>query len=149
MPKKVEGLTATKVKSITKSGDYADGNGLYLRVTKTGMKTWIFRFSLNGRIRHIGPGSIDLTSLAEAREKAFKAKIQVNHGIDRIDERRSQSNGQNNSFGEAVSRYADVIRSGWSSKKYSKQWHSSINTYCQNIVHIPIDKAKIRSALEI
>ena len=41
MPKKVKGLTAAKVKriskpyarkiqSITKSGDYADGNGLYL-----------------------------------------------------------------------------------------------------------------------
>ena len=28
MPKKVKGLTAAKVKSITKSGDYADGNGL-------------------------------------------------------------------------------------------------------------------------
>ena len=36
MPKKVKGLTAAKVKSITKSGDYADGNGLYLRVTNTG-----------------------------------------------------------------------------------------------------------------
>ena len=105
MPKKVKGLTAAKVKSINKSRDYADGNGLYLRVTTTGMKTWLFRFSLNGRIRHIGPGSIDLTSLAEARKKAFKAKIQVNHGIDPIDERRSQSNEHSISFGEAVSRY--------------------------------------------
>ena len=34
MPKKVKGLTAAKVKSITKSGDYADGNGLYLKSNK-------------------------------------------------------------------------------------------------------------------
>ena len=140
MPKKVKGLTAAKVKSITKSGDYADGNGLYLRVTNTGQKTWLFRFSLNGRRRHMGLGSIDLISLAEAREIAFKAKIQVNNGIDPIDERRRLRNEHSISFGEAVSRYVDVMRPSWSNEKYAKQWRSSINTYCQNIAPIPIDK---------
>ena len=118
MPKKLKGLTAAKVKCITKSGDYADGNGLYLRVTNTGQKTWLFRFSLNGRRRHMGLGSIDHISLAEARELAFKAKIQVNNGIDPIDERRRLSNEHSISFGEAVSRYVDVMRPSWSNEIY-------------------------------
>ena len=140
MPKRVTGLTAAQVKGLKKSGDYADGNGLYLRITKTGMKTWIFRFSLNGRRRHMGLGSVDLVTLAAARKKAFEAKLKVNNGIDPIDERRSQSNGNSITFSEAVSRYVDVMKSGWSNEKYAKQWQSSINTYCQNIAPIPIDK---------
>ena len=88
----------------------------------------------------MGLGSIDLISVAEAREIAFKAKIQVNNGINPIDKRRRLSNEHSISFGEAVSRYVDVMRPSWSNEKYAKQWRSSINTYCQNIAPIPIDK---------
>ena len=32
-----------------KQGNYADGGGLYLQVTKSGEKSWIYKFMLNGR----------------------------------------------------------------------------------------------------
>ena len=68
----------------------------------------------------MGLGSIDHISLAEARELAFKAKIQVNNGIDPIDERRRLSNEHSISFGEAVSRYVDVMRPSWSNEKHAR-----------------------------
>jgi hypothetical protein len=41
-------LSALKVRSLTKPGRYADGNGLYLQVSKAGMKAWLFRFIRDG-----------------------------------------------------------------------------------------------------
>ena len=51
MPKTVERLTPLKVKSLNEKGDYADGGGLYLTVSDTGAKSWIFRYSNQGRRR--------------------------------------------------------------------------------------------------
>jgi hypothetical protein len=36
---------------------YADGEGLYLQVGSGGAKSWIYRFTLNGRERYLGLGS--------------------------------------------------------------------------------------------
>jgi len=45
-------LSARRVATITDPGYHADGGGLYLQVTKTGAKTWVYRFSLNGHGGH-------------------------------------------------------------------------------------------------
>jgi len=44
-------LTVLDAEKATQAGMYADGAGLYLRVTKEGTKSWVFRFMLNGRPR--------------------------------------------------------------------------------------------------
>jgi hypothetical protein len=55
-------LTALKVLKVKKPGMYADGAGLYLQVTGDGetkiAKSWIFRFTLRGRSREMGLGSL-------------------------------------------------------------------------------------------
>ena len=45
MPRMIGKLTALKVQKARKAGMYADGGGLYLRVTESGAKNWVFRFS--------------------------------------------------------------------------------------------------------
>ncbi len=81
MPKKAAGLTARKVETIKAPGLFADGNGLYLQVSATGAKTWIFRFQIAGRRREMGIGSASIVSLAEARQKAVEAKKLAAEGI--------------------------------------------------------------------
>ena len=49
---------------------YGDGNGLYLRVDRSGATRWILRTMVQGKRRDLGLGSLSLTSLAEARVKA-------------------------------------------------------------------------------
>ena len=44
MPKKVNRLSAVRVASTKKPGFYADGDGLYLQVTGSGSRSWVFRF---------------------------------------------------------------------------------------------------------
>ena len=64
---------------------YADGGGLYLQVSEAGTKSWIFRFSLNGRERHMGLGPVMDVPLAEAREKATACRKLAREGIDPIE----------------------------------------------------------------
>jgi hypothetical protein len=81
-------LTALKVGKLDKLGRYADGNGLYLQVSRARTKAWVFRFMLNGRSREMGLGSIDIVSLADARERARQARKLLLDGSDPITARR-------------------------------------------------------------
>ena len=62
-------LTARKVQTIKTAGYISDGGGLWLQVSGQDAKSWIFRFSLRGRVREMGVGSAHKVSLAEARSE--------------------------------------------------------------------------------
>ena len=65
MAHSINKLSARFVQTTQKSGKVADGGGLYLQVSKTGSKSWIFRFMLNGCAREMGLGSLNRVSLAQ------------------------------------------------------------------------------------
>jgi Arm DNA-binding domain len=71
-------LTALKVMKVKGPGMYADGAGLYLQVTGDGArrvaKSWIYRYTLRGRARQMGLGSLSSFGLAEARLKAAECR---------------------------------------------------------------------------
>ena len=56
MARLTDKLTALAVSKATKPGYFGDGNGLWLQVSKTGSKSWIFRFTLNTIQREMGLG---------------------------------------------------------------------------------------------
>jgi hypothetical protein len=60
-------LSPVTVTQSTKPDRYADGNGLYLQVSQSGTRAWLFRFMRNGAARHMGLGPVRDVSLAEAR----------------------------------------------------------------------------------
>jgi hypothetical protein len=47
--------------------------GLYLQVTG-GARSWIYRYTLNGRSREMGLGSLNAVTLSEARARAAEAR---------------------------------------------------------------------------
>ena len=51
-------LSASAVKGAAAPGMMADGNGLYLNVSPSGSKSWIYRFMLNGKSRDMGLGPV-------------------------------------------------------------------------------------------
>src|SRR6476661_32737 len=81
-------LTTRKIAAVTKPGYYNDGAGLYLQISKSGTKSWIFRYWWNGRNRDMGLGGLCDFTLAEARERVHKLRQQVKDGLDPIAERR-------------------------------------------------------------
>jgi hypothetical protein len=60
-------LTARTAETLKKPGLHADGGGLYLYVSKSGARSWIFRWKRDGRPRDMGLGALNTVSLAEAR----------------------------------------------------------------------------------
>jgi len=53
-----------------------DGGGLYLRVSASGAKNWVFRFQIGGRRRDMGLGAYPTIGLAEARERTVAHRKQ-------------------------------------------------------------------------
>ena len=81
-------LTALSVSRTKKPGLYCDGVGLYLQVTKAGVKSWLFRYMRHGKARGMGLGPLHTVSLAEARTKALNCRRTLLDDIDPLDERR-------------------------------------------------------------
>ena len=88
MPKQINAaLTATRVRQEKRPGRYADGNGLYLHVSETGARWWIWRGTVHGRRRELGIGGVQLIPLAEAREIARTWRRIARDGGDPVLER--------------------------------------------------------------
>ncbi len=69
-----EWLSPLAVQRQKAAGLYADGNGLYLRVTESGAKYWAFRYSLGGKRREMFLGKFPDMSLANARDEAGECR---------------------------------------------------------------------------
>ncbi|MEN3160319.1 tyrosine-type recombinase/integrase [Alkalimonas sp. NCh-2] len=69
-------LTAKKVESLIKGkpGRYADGEGLYLCVPKSGKSFWFLRYTASGKRREMTLGQCAHMSLSEARAEAVTQK---------------------------------------------------------------------------
>lgn len=105
MPREVHNqLTAARVAKTTKAGRYADGGGLYLHVSETGAKSWIWRGVVRGRRRELGLGPVRDYSLLEAREKAREYRKAAREGRDPKAER-DAARRQQLTFQEAAERY--------------------------------------------
>ena len=68
MPRTLNRLSPLRVQKLKRKGLHADGGGLYLRVSESGTKAWMFRYGLNGKLRDMGLGPLHTISLPRARE---------------------------------------------------------------------------------
>src|SRR5271167_3140206 len=88
MARSIDKLSPLKVVRAQKKGMYPDGGGLYLQVTESGVKTWVYRFMIDGRARAMGLGPLHTVSLSDARKKAVECRKLRLDGIDPIDARK-------------------------------------------------------------
>jgi integrase len=140
MARTIGRLTALKVDKAKRAGMYADGGGLYLRVTHSGTKNWVFRFMLNGRPRWMGVGPLHTIGLAEARNRAASFRLQRHDGIDPIKKRRAEKlNARFDAakavtFNECAARYIASHRAGWRNPKHAAQWQATLATYAEPVI---------------
>jgi diguanylate cyclase (GGDEF)-like protein len=90
MVRKIERLSHKKIFMKLKQGNYADGGGLYLQVSRFKTKSWVFRFTLKKISREMGLGPLHTVTLAEARLKAKNCRTLLHDGIDPIEKRRKK-----------------------------------------------------------
>jgi integrase len=128
-------LSATKVQKLKAPGLYPDGAGLYLQVTSGNAKSWLLRYSLRGRPREMGLGSLRKVSLADARKKTAECHKLLEEHIDPIEHRtaaRAKSalaNTKTVTFKEAADAYIAAHRAGWKNLKHAWQWPATLEAY--------------------
>ncbi|MFC5550509.1 tyrosine-type recombinase/integrase [Massilia aerilata] len=133
-------LSAIKVRSVTRPGMYGDGAGLWLQVSKSGAKSWIFRYDFCGRRREMGLGSCHTVDLALAREKAKQCRLVLLEKRDPIDERDKaraeyvHQQAKRVTFDECASAYISAHRGSWKSAKHAAQWETTIAAYVSPII---------------
>jgi integrase len=140
MTRTIGRLTALKVDKAKRPGMYADGGGLYLRVTEDGTKNWVFRFMLNGRPRWMGMGALHTIRLAEARSRAAEYRMQRYDGIDPIEQRRAErlqaqlDAAKAITFKDCSGRYIASHKAGWRNAKHAAQWEATLATYAEPVM---------------
>ncbi|MBL7203252.1 MAG: tyrosine-type recombinase/integrase [Desulfobacteraceae bacterium] len=78
-------LTDLQVRKMTPKEhrfELLDNNGLYIRIMRTGRKSWVFRYNFEGTARRMTLGSYPAMTLSQAREKHALAVQDVERGID-------------------------------------------------------------------
>ena len=140
-------LSAAFVRTA-KPGYYCDGNGLYLRVDRSGARRWEQRLRIQGRNRTLGLGGYQLVSLAEAREKAFMNRKIARSGGDPRTERHKVRDMP--TFAEAAARVLEQKRPGWRSGKHPNDWISSLRAYAfPELGHRPVGEITTADILAV
>jgi len=151
-------LSAKSVEKAREPGYYCDGGGLYLQVSTTLSKSWIFLYRRNGKSHEMGLGSERDVSLAEARTKASDARRQLVDGKDPLaarEGRRAQEKLQKAGsipFAECAKKYIDAHKAGWKNGKHAEQWQNTLDTYAGPVIgELPVrdvDTALVLRILE-
>lgn len=145
MAKATNKLSARTVLSISDPGRHSDGGGLYLQVSPTGAKSWLFMFKRDGKRSELGFGSARDVSLADARQKASEARKLIDAGKNPLDERRAaeaarKAQTTKPTFAEVADSLIESIAAGFRNAKHLEQWRTTLGpSYCSSIRSKAVD----------
>src|SRR5690349_5535742 len=133
-------LSAVEVQKAKGPAVLHDGGGLYLRVSLTGSKSWVFRFQLEGKRRDMGLGPYPDISLAEARRRAAEHRNQRRDGIDPLDAKAAQRQARrlavatDRTVRQCAAEFIEKNRAGWRNPKHRQQWENTLATYAYPVI---------------
>src|SRR5262245_32843043 len=132
-------------------GMFADGGNLWLQVSvavdgASINRSWIFRYTVNGKTRDMGLGPLRTFSLVEARERACKLRQLLFDGVDPLEQRKNERGmraaeaAKVITFKDAAEQYLKENDSRWTSEKHRQQWRTSLEQYAYPVLgDLPVD----------
>jgi hypothetical protein len=135
MAREINRLNARRVASLKTPGRHADGGNLYLSISPTGAKSWVFLFRWRGTQREIGIGPVRDVMLAQAREIATSHRAQLAQGIEPLGKRRKAAGA---TFGECSAALISAMRPSWRSARHAHQWEVTLTTHAAPLAKLPI-----------
>lgn len=160
MARELNRLTALEVKNA-QPGDtpktpklLADGGGLYLQVMPQGSKSFLFRYTYNGKPKSIGMGATHTVGLGEARGLAQTYRAMVLKGDDPKVERERQKAERkavaNPDFQWCAEQYIAAHTADWKNAKHAHQWHQSLQDYAYpKIGPMPVRKIDVHHVMDV
>ena len=157
MPRTLNRLSPLKVQKLKRKGLHADGGGLYLRVSDSGTKAWMFRFGDGGKLRDMGLGPLHTIGLPRARELARECRELRLQGIDPIAHRRAAlaarkaSDAKAMTFKQCADAFIASHESGWLNALHRQQWANTLAQHVPTLGALPVaavDTALVLKAIE-
>lgn len=143
-------LTARMVQTA-KPGRHGDGAGLWLVVSPSGARRWVYRFTLASKVTEAGLGAFPAVSLAEARDKASEARRLHKSGVSPVEaKRQAEIEAQGvPTFGKVSDDLIASKAAEWRNEKHKAQWVMTLRDYCAPIRSKPVDEIETADVLEI
>lgn len=143
-------LTAKTVAALSRPGMHSDDDtpGLYLRVGKSGGKSWVLRTLIRGKRTDVGLGSAGVVGLAEARELARDTRKTARQGGDPLAERKRAKGIP--TFAEAAKQVHAALLPTWRNRKHAETWLATVDSYA--VPHIgtrPIGEVTSADILDV
>ena len=144
-----EKLTA-RAAAGAKPGRYCDGRGLWLVVSPSGARKWVFRFTYCGRVTEMGLGGHG-TTLAEARKKADGARKIIADGKNPIEARRESERvaAAKLTFGQCADALLVAKCPEWRNDKHRAQWAMTLAEYARPLHALPVDEIDTEAVLGV
>jgi integrase len=122
-------LTAQLLNSKMDAGKCYDdnGNGLFISVRKSGVKSWSQKIRFGGKQHELGLGSYPATSLAEARRNSADNKAMTAKGLNPKVERSKPTSIP--TFAEVAHDVIKMKQDSLSNAKHKAQWQSTLEVY--------------------
>jgi integrase len=139
MARALQKLTAKKIEKAG-PGWHGDGGGLWLQVSPTESRSWIFRYMRKGEPKVMGLGSARDVSLALARVRAAEQRRILAEGLDPLQERdrsklsRKLNDAKAQTFKQCAKAYIEAKRAGWKNAKHAEQWTNTLATYAYPVI---------------
>ncbi|NQW68946.1 MAG: DUF4102 domain-containing protein, partial [Betaproteobacteria bacterium] len=128
-------LTDIVVRQLNQAGRYTDGQikGLHLWIKPSKQRYWIFRYTIDGKRQNMSLGAYPEISLKQARQRAVKARNEINSGINPISQKKAskadiEALKDRLEFQEFALDYIATMRPRWSNLKHADQWESTMKT---------------------
>jgi integrase len=141
-------LTPLAVKRLRKAGRHADvvERGLYLSISPTGSRSWLFLWTRSGRRHALGLGTAGErdVSLDEARELARQCRRTLRSGGD---PRAARAAAHPLTFGEVADQYFSKHAAGWT-PIHRRQWRHSMTVHAAPLRRLLVSAVDRRHVLQ-
>lgn len=146
MARQLHRLSPRAAITTSVAGRYADGGGLYLVVSHTGSRKWVFRFRWKGKLSDMGLGSASVVPLSRARERAAEARLKIAEGVNPLAEKRAARAIP--TFGGFADDLVSSVQSQWRNAKHRQQVQSTLERDAASLRPLPLDQIDTAKVLE-
>src|SRR5215212_9263954 len=134
MKRTLNRLSARQAATLKAPGRHADGGNLFLSISGSGARRWVFLYALNGKQREMGLGGAGTAGIpiSEARVRASEARIWLAAGLDPITAKqeaaRKAALAQSPNFGKMADDFIAAMKTSWRNAKHISQWEYTLKT---------------------
>jgi integrase len=135
MRRGINRLRPLQIERFKGPGKVSDGGGLYLIIGRNGSRTWVFRYTRQGKAVELGLGAVASVPVTEARAAAGDLRGALVAGEDPRAHRDRQrrlvalKHARSVTFEKAAERYIEANKAGWRNAKHAAQWTTTLTRY--------------------